>query len=238
MSEALYAERPGVYDALYAEKPYDAEVEWVLEQFERLGNGGERALVVGCGTGEHSRRLTEQGFDVTGVDRYEAMVERARTKSDAEFRVDRLPDLSVEGAYDLVWSPFTVLNHVASDDAEPAVRAMVRRVADGGVLVADVLEVSSTDGGPHLSTYQAPDGEYARLTQIHHAEGDRHDYESLVVTPDGEVFVDTHEYYDHDDAFIEGVLAGAGLSVTVRDWYGLEGVEEGTVFLGVRSAAP
>lgn len=233
MSEALYAERPEVYDALYAEKPYDAEVEWVLEAFERLGNGGRRALVVGCGTGEHSRRLTGYGFDVTGVDRYEAMVERARTKSEADFRVDRLPDLSVEGSYDLVWAPFTVLNHVAAADVGPAVRAMVRRLAEGGVLVADVLGAWSTDGEPHLSTYDASDGTYARLTRIDEAEGDRHDYESLVFTPEGDVFVDTHDYYDHDDAFLEGVLAGAGLEVTVRDWYGLEDVERGTVFLGV-----
>lgn len=235
MSEALYAERPAVYDALYAEKPYGEEVEWVLDRFRERGSGGDRALVVGCGTGEHSRRLVDRGFDVTGVDRYRAMVERAREKSDATFRVDALPDLSVSGSFDLVWAPFTVINHLGPAEVGPAVRAMADRVVDGGVLVVDSLAVTPDDETqtPHLSTYDAGDGLYARLTAIHPTGGDHHAYESLVFTPDGEWFVDTHDYYDHDEAFLEGVLAGAGLAVDVHDWYGLDDPpEEGAVFVG------
>jgi len=238
MSEALYARRPEVYDALYADKPYDDEVEWVLDRFAaERGSVPETptALVVGCGTGEHSRRLEAAGMDVTGVDRYGAMVERAREKSAATFRVDRLPDLSVEGSYDLVWAPFTVLNHLPTPDLGAAVRAMVERLASDGLLVVDVLTVASGGEGPGLSTYDAEEGEYARLTQVHPAEGDRHQYDSLVVTPEGDVFVDTHDYYDHDVSFVEGVLAGAGLSASVEDWYGLDaGWDDGTVFVGTR----
>ena len=60
MSDALYEQYPVVYDALYAEKPYDIEVEFVTEYVE----AGDRVLVVGCGTGEHSRRLVDAPAEI------------------------------------------------------------------------------------------------------------------------------------------------------------------------------
>ncbi|MHC3438901.1 hypothetical protein ACYJ1Y_12575 [Natrialbaceae archaeon A-gly3] len=58
MSDALYTEYPAVYDALYAEKPYDAEVEFVAEYVE----AGDRVLVVGVDLSEAmADRLTPGG---------------------------------------------------------------------------------------------------------------------------------------------------------------------------------
>jgi SAM-dependent methyltransferase len=249
MNEALYAERPAVYDVLYADKEYDREVAWVLDRFEERGNGGDRALVVGCGTGEHARRLVDRGFDVTGVDRYEAMVERARTKSDAEFRVGRLPDLNVEGVYDLVWAPFTVANHLPPADFGASLRAMAERVADSegrsrsgdraqsgdrGVLVVDTMSVPDEETPPRLYSYEGPDGEYARLVQTHSVGDRRRRWDSLVFGPDGDFFVDTHDLWNYGEAFVTGAFSGAGLDVTVHDWYGSNESVDGSVFVGQR----
>ncbi|PSP44853.1 hypothetical protein BRC68_01330 [Halobacteriales archaeon QH_6_64_20] len=67
MEQALY-DRPDAYDALYASKDYEREVRFVLNRFNEHGNSGDRVLVVGCGTGQHSLFLRERGFEVTGVD--------------------------------------------------------------------------------------------------------------------------------------------------------------------------
>jgi SAM-dependent methyltransferase len=96
MSETLYAERPDVYDVLSARKDYDAETEFAVEAFEafeaRADAEGRRALVVGCGTGEHSKRLREAGFEVLGVDKHPAMVERLRASVLARRRNVRVCD--------------------------------------------------------------------------------------------------------------------------------------------------
>jgi SAM-dependent methyltransferase len=232
--ETLYAERPEVYDALYADKEYDDEVAFVISEFEERGNGGDRVLVVGCGTGEHSRRLVERGFDVTGVDRYEAMVERARTKSDATFHADSLPDLSVEGPYDLAFLPFTVVNHLRHSEVAPSLRSVADVLTDGGLLVFDELPLSEEDR-PRMATYDAPDGTYGRLVDVRHVEGDRYRWDSFVVTPDGDAFVDAHEYTNHDPAYLVGVLEGLGLDVTTYEWYDAheptDGVDDARVFV-------
>lgn len=232
MSEALYAEHPAVYDALYAEKAYGAEVEFVREQFEARGNGGDRVLVVGCGTGEHSRLLDAAGFDVTGVDRYGAMVERARTKSDAAFRVGALPDLPVDGPFDLVWLPFTVVNHLPESDLVPAFEAIGDVLAEGGMLVSDAMYAAEMVGGPRLRCHAVDDGAYARILEVHDLGEDRYAWDSLVFTPDGGFFVDTHELTDYDPAFLEEVTAALGLSVARFGWYDADsGFEPGDAFV-------
>ena len=235
MSEALYADHPDVYDALYADKEYDREVEFVCERFDEQGNGGDRALVVGCGTGEHGRRLRARGFDVTGVDRYEAMVERARTKSDADFHVGRLPDLPVDGTFDLVFVPFTVVNHLPPDDFAPSLRALVDALADDGLLVFDVMGDRPTEPtAMQLTTTDRPEGTYARLVQKRPLDGRRYRWNSLVFTPDGEFFADVHELTDFDREVVVGAMNVLGLDVETFGWYGDvdESETDTTVFVG------
>lgn len=104
MEGALY-DHPAVYDVLYEEKGYGGEVAFVLDRFDDLGNGGDRALVIGCGTARHSRHLVDSGFEVTGIDPNSSMLDLARQRSDAEFVEGGLPTIDVEGSFDLVWAP-------------------------------------------------------------------------------------------------------------------------------------
>lgn len=224
MDENLYSEHPEAYDALYARKDYDAEVEFVLSQFEAksdgvVESGQQRALVVGCGTGEHSKRLREAGFEVVGVDKYDAMVERARTKSDAEFRVGTLPDLPVEGTFDLAWLPFTVVQHLDSDDLAESLRAVADRLAEGGVLAFDQIDTGEEGTALRLSNYPSGKGTYARLTHVHEVGDDEYRWNSLVFTPDGEFFTDTHRIFDHDPDYLAGVCDVLGLSLDRHGWY-------------------
>jgi SAM-dependent methyltransferase len=227
VNENLYAEYPEAYDALYAEKDYDAEVEFVVSKFETEDESGaerddsdrRRALVVGCGTGEHSKRLREGSFEVVGVDKYPAMVERARSKSDAEFRVGELPDLPVEGSFDLVWFPFTVVQHLDSDAVADSLRAAADCLAEGGLLVFDQITAEHFSDSAYLRTYPADEGTYARITHVHDVEDGGSRYDALVFTPDGEFFVDTHRLYDHADAYLDGVCDVLGLSVERHGWY-------------------
>lgn len=52
--------------------------EWPLLE-KVLGSGpSRRVLDLGCGPGEHSRKLADEGFEVVGIDASEAMLEKAR----------------------------------------------------------------------------------------------------------------------------------------------------------------
>ncbi len=65
------------YDLLYQDKDYVAEVTYVQSLIERFSEGGRTILEIGCGTGRHATLLSKAGFDVTGVERSEEMIEAA-----------------------------------------------------------------------------------------------------------------------------------------------------------------
>jgi SAM-dependent methyltransferase len=213
MKRALY-DHPTVYDALHAGKPYDEEVAFVLD---RMPAAASRALVVGCGTGEHARRLHDAGLDVVGVDPSPAMIGRARERSDVEFLVGALPELPIDGRFDLVVAPFTVTNYLAPDELEPALAALSDRVADGGVLVLDTGDFPEMDA-PALQTAAGPEGDCARLFQFRRLDDRRVRMDALVFHGSS-WFVDRHELTAFDDETIALSLAERGFVVKRQDWY-------------------
>lgn len=86
---------------------------------EVLGRGPDRRLLdLGCGTGEHSRYLASQGFEVVGVDRSESMLakaEEAGSEPRVRFVRGDLKDLGslVEGSFDGAISLGNTLPHLS-----------------------------------------------------------------------------------------------------------------------------
>lgn len=211
MERALH-DHPTAHDALYAGKPYGEEVAFMLDRAPTA----RRALVVGCGTGEHARRLHEAGLDVVGIDPSPAMVRRARGKSDASFCVGTLPELPVSGRFDLVAVPFTVMNYLAPDELAPALSALADRVTDGGVLVLDTGDFPEMDA-PALQTATGPAGDCARLFQFRRLDERRVRMEALVFHG-ASWFVDRHALTAFADETVALSLAELGFVVKRLDW--------------------
>lgn len=86
------------YEALFENYgiKYDNEVfaqgtlgECDFIEREAMFNKDFRILDIGCGTGRHSIELTKRGYNITGIDLSESMLERARQKSqDAGLSID------------------------------------------------------------------------------------------------------------------------------------------------------
>ncbi len=81
MTKTFFDEAAADYDAWY-----ETEVGKVADQVERVlvqrmfQPKGSRVLEVGCGTGQHTVWLVQEGYDVTAVDVSTEMMARARTK--------------------------------------------------------------------------------------------------------------------------------------------------------------
>ena len=222
MEQALY-DRPDVYDALYAAKDYEHEVTFTLDRFDAHGNGGDRVLVVGCGTGRHSLSLREQGFEVVGIDPSPAMVERARERSDATFLQGRLPEPNSnfdadDPTFDLVWVPYTVLNYLAVDELAPALRSLTDCLTDDGVLVFDLGDFPPM-AGLALQVVPSAERDCARLYQYRAIDDDRVRMDALVFFGE-EWFVDTHTLAAFDAGTVADSLGDLGYTVETHDWYG------------------
>jgi 2-polyprenyl-3-methyl-5-hydroxy-6-metoxy-1,4-benzoquinol methylase len=72
------------YDLLYSTiKDYAREAPAIAANLRQLNRQARTVLDVGCGTGEHAKRLTADGFLVDGIDLDPVFIRLARRKHPA-----------------------------------------------------------------------------------------------------------------------------------------------------------
>ncbi len=95
----------------YVERVLPMLDQLVLDDLEQ----GARVLDLCCGTGALAHRLTKRGFEVTGLDSSDEMLQIARRReSSARFLVADARSFAAESPFDCVISTFDSLNHVLS----------------------------------------------------------------------------------------------------------------------------
>jgi len=138
--------------------PYFAECK--RESFEMLGaSPGARVLDIGCGLGDDAAvmaRMVAPGGAVVGVDRSQAMIEKARERhgmvEGLTFQVADTSKLPFDDASFDACRVDRVLQHVA--DPASAIQEMARVLRPGGTLVAfdNDWETLTVDSADHKST--------------------------------------------------------------------------------------
>ncbi len=212
------------YDALYDEKDYESECDLVERAFAEYGEGGLRTILdLGCGTGNHAFPLARRGYDVVGVDRSEAMLERARAKGgDVELLLGDVREIRLGREFDAVLILFAVLGYqLANDDVVAALATARAHLRAGGLVLFDVWygpAVLHERPGQRVRTVEQGDRRLVRTSQgrldlrrqlctvdfrVQQFEGDR-----LVEEAD-----ERHEMRYFFPLELELLLATAGLSL-------------------------
>ena len=147
MKEPFGSSYADAYDALYAEKDYEAECD-LIEQVLREHADGKIASILdlGCGTGGHALPLAHRGFEVTGIDRSAFMLDQARHKAAAfgrpspeHFHQADIRSLELVRQFDAALLMFAVLGYqLDNSDVIAALRSARRHLRMGGLLLFDV----------------------------------------------------------------------------------------------------
>lgn len=132
------------YDALYQDKNYHVEADYIDSLIKNYAPTARKVLDVGCGTGNHSIALAQQGYDVSGIDLSYDMVEFARKKMIAKskesisFDVGDVRRLSSEVKYDVILLLFHVFDYITDPfDVNCVVKAIHGALAPGGICILD-----------------------------------------------------------------------------------------------------
>ena len=111
----------------------------------------KKLLELACGTGIQSVRFAKAGFDVTGLDLSEDMLEIARKRAEAageaiEFKQGNMLDLSQAGKYDLVTCYSDSICYMADEvEVGDVFKQVYDSLNDGGVFIFDVHSTYKTD---------------------------------------------------------------------------------------------
>lgn len=131
------------YPRMFSEARFaaaSAEVDQVLA-LSRVPNG--RVLDLCCGPARHSLELARRGFEVTGVDRSEFLIGKARERiagTNVELVQADMRDFVRPGHYDLALSIFTSFGYLDTREDDLAVLRKIRAsLKPGGVFLIDVL---------------------------------------------------------------------------------------------------
>jgi ubiquinone/menaquinone biosynthesis C-methylase UbiE len=151
------------YDSWYESakgRMYDRLEKKAISRYLPLRARGKKLLEVGCGTGHWSQFFSEYGFEVTGVDISERMINIARAKGipNSSFQIADGHSLPFEDSSFDVTAAITTLEFVC--DAESVLREMVRCThKPGGRLLIGVLnELASLN----YNRKQKPESSYAK----------------------------------------------------------------------------
>jgi len=157
------------YDALYRDKDYKAECDFLEAAIARYGSGAHRTVLdLGCGTGGHAIELGRRGYSVTGVDVSPAMLEIARNKVNQsapdkhqhiEFMLGDVETVYLGANFDSAIMMFAVLGYLTDTDRlARALRNVRRQLRRGGIFIADFWY------GP--AVMKAPPGDRVRVVDL------------------------------------------------------------------------
>lgn len=143
----VFEDYAAYYDSLYAEKDYASEATYVLGLLRQHGRDPRSLLELGCGTGAHAQHFAELQVCVHGVDRSQAMLERAcarlRNLSAHEarrmaFSEGDLRDVRLGRVFDSVISLFHVMSYqTRNDDVKSAFVTAKEHLQPGGIFLFD-----------------------------------------------------------------------------------------------------
>lgn len=135
----MFTETAAWYDAIYHFKDYAFESKRVADCIRQAHPGSRSVLDVGCGTGEHLRWLSRHDFDVSGLDRDEALLAIAKQKNPAvEFFCADMGGFELGRRYDAIVCLFSSIAYLVTlDRVRAALQCFRRHLTTSGALIVE-----------------------------------------------------------------------------------------------------
>ena len=136
----MHKEFANIYDVFMENVNYDKWYEYLRKYIKTKGT----VLDLGCGTGEFLVRFLKDGFDCTGVDISEVMLDISRDKTkefkNVSFYNEDMRDFRTENKVDYIISNFDTVNYFSSySDLEKFLYNSYENLNENGILMFDVV---------------------------------------------------------------------------------------------------
>lgn len=134
-----------VYDTFMDNIPYDAWSNYLIELLKEYGVKEGLVADLGCGTGNITKELAKQGYDMIGIDNSQEMLSIAMEKGKEEqkgsilYLLQDMRDFELYGTVAAVVSICDSMNYITSEEDLSTVFRLVNNYLDpGGVFIFDM----------------------------------------------------------------------------------------------------
>lgn len=175
---AVFEDYAELYDLFYQDKSYSAECGDVMGLVKKHSSHPvESILDLGCGTGGHALEWAKEGFHVSGLDRSQAMLSKARNKAEklnlkVSFFEGDIRNFDLGQTFDSVTAMFAVMSYqTKTEDVLSAFNSVNRHLKSGGLFVFDVWfgpGVISDPPGDRVKSFEKDGMEILRTVQADH----------------------------------------------------------------------
>ena len=180
-----YKEFAKYYDKFYQNKNYRKETEFL----KNFINANDKILDVGCGTGIHAALLTDNGFEVDGLDLNKEMLEIAKTRLKTNLYWQNILEIDISKKYNMIISMFAIFNHLKdTDELMRGLMNLKQLLHDGGKIIIDLHNPQSS--GSKIDTYD----NMTRVMKWNYDRSLKIEKSDIIFEIDGIKYTDTHTF--------------------------------------------
>ena len=156
----VYEGMAKIYDTLMQGVNYDHWADYIEEILSQFDTSPKTVVDLACGTGNTTFPFAARGYQVTGVDLSDSMLERARVKaakqgySDIQFLQQDMRELNLPTAVDLVTCLYDSINYLPSTAAlAQTARQVFSALTPGGLFIFDANSAYKLSSIPDTTAF-------------------------------------------------------------------------------------
>lgn len=224
-----YTSFASVYDLFMDNVPYEEWCAFLCKILAQHGITDGPVLDLGCGTGKMTRLMSEQGYDMTGIDNAAEMLQIAAMEPGEVpilYLLQDMQDLELDGCVRAVYSVCDCVNYVLDEEElQQAFSRVHEYLEEDGVFIFDVDTSYKYTKLLAENTFAESRDEGSFIWDNYYDEEERiNEYDLTLFIPEGDElyrrYTETHYQRNYETETLLKLLKNAGFTdICVYDDY-------------------
>lgn len=224
-----YTSFASVYDLFMDNVPYEEWCAFLCKILAQHGITDGPVLDLGCGTGKMTRLMSEQGYDMTGIDNAAEMLQIAAMEPGEVpilYLLQDMQDLELDGCVRAVYSVCDCVNYVLDEEElQQAFSRVHEYLEEDGVFIFDVNTSYKYTKLLVENTFAESRDEGSFIWDNYYDEEERiNEYDLTLFIPEGDElyrrYTETHYQRNYETETLLKLLKNAGFTdICVYDDY-------------------
>ncbi len=151
-SNALYTDLSGYYDLMCADIDYQTQSQSAYRLHQFFGGDGRTHLDLACGTGPHIRHFLDAGYQSSGLDLNQPMLDKAQQRCpEARFMLQNMCNFTLTEPVDLITCFLYSIHYSASiQNLKNCIQSVYSALKPAGVFCFNAVDKDKIDNNSYV----------------------------------------------------------------------------------------